>query len=197
MIILGLTGSVAMGKTTISKIFAEEGIAVHDADATVHKLMAKEGKAYKAVTKAFPTSLDDKGAIDRKHLASIIFTDPDKRALLESILHPLVAEDRKAWLGERRANGDKVVVLDIPLLYEVRADKECDAVAVVSASKYQQKRRALARGMSEAQFDLIAGTQLPDEEKRSRADFIIPTAFGITASKWYIHKILEELKCVK
>ena len=197
MIVLGLTGSVAMGKTTISKIFVEERIAVHDADATVHKLMEKKGKAYKEVTKAFPKSVDDTGAIDRKHLANIIFTDPDKRVLLESILHPLVAEDRKAWLGSRRANGDKVVVFDIPLLYEVGSDKECDMVAVVSASAYQQKRRALARGMSEAQFDSITAAQIPDSEKRQRADFIIPTAFGITASRWYVHKILEELTCVK
>ena len=142
MITLGLTGSIAMGKSTVAGLFRDEGIAVHDADAAVHRLMQPDGRAFAEIAAAFPDVIID-GAIDRKSLGRDVFKRPEKRTLLEGILHPMVREARQDWVRHHEAEGAALVVLDVPLLYETGTEKSCDAVVVVSASPWQQRRRAI------------------------------------------------------
>ena len=195
MIILGLTGSIAMGKSTVAAIFRDDkGVPVHDADRVVRDALAPEGTGFSAVAEMFPLSVKE-GVIDRGYLSQIIFGDPKARKQLEDILHPLVVADRKAWLSRQNEAGAKITVLDIPLLYETGGDKDCDAVAVVRASSYQQRRRALSRdGMTEAKLNAILEAQMSDCEKCARADFIIPTHYGISVSRWYIERIIQKLE---
>jgi len=163
MVILGLTGSIGMGKTTVSRYFRSLGLPVYDADAEVHKLMAKGGRAVKAIEETFP-DVARKGTINRVALGKQVFGDAEALRRLESILHPLV------W---------QVVVLDVPLLLEAEADKLCDAVVVVTAPPFVQKPRVMSRpGMTEERFQAIMEEQMPDAEKRMRADFIINTGRG-------------------
>lgn len=191
MMVLGLTGSIAMGKSTIAAMFRAAGIAVHDADAAVHQLMQPDGAAFAAIADAFPEAISD-GAIDRQALGQAVFGQPEARRRLEAILHPLVRAHRQNWL--RQHDGAEIVVFDIPLLYETGSEQDCDAVVVVSTSSYQQRRRALARpGMTSAKLDAILSAQLDDAEKRLRADFIIPTCYGKTASRWHVSRILNQL----
>ncbi|MEQ8292295.1 MAG: dephospho-CoA kinase [Roseovarius sp.] len=169
---LGLTGSIGMGKSTTARLFAEEGCAVWDADAAVHRLYAKGGIAVEPMSRAFPDAIED-GAVSRPRLKDILAKDPGALARIEAIVHPLVGQDRETFL--RAAEAD-IAVLDIPLLFETGGEGAMDAVVCVTAPPDVQRARVLERGtMTEAQFEAILAKQLPDAEKRRRSDFIIVT----------------------
>ena len=170
--LLGLTGSIGMGKSTTAKMFAEEGCAVWDADAAVHRLYAAGGAAVAPMAAVFPDAIVD-GAVSRDALKAIIAKDPADLTRIERIVHPLVAEDRKGFID---GADDDIVVLDIPLLYEGGNAEGFDAVCVVTAPPDVQRARVLARStMTEAQFEMILAKQVPDAEKRARADYIVVT----------------------
>ena len=172
---LGLTGSIGMGKSTAGKMFVERGHPLWDADEAVHRLYSKGGAAVPQVSEAFPTALMD-DAIDRAALKAALAADPDGFKRLESIVHPLVAADRKAFIARAERDGARIAVLDIPLLFETKAEAQLDGVAVVSTDSETQKARVLARpGMTAETFQMILSRQMPDAEKRSRADWIIPS----------------------
>lgn len=178
MRILGLTGSIGMGKSTAAAMFRRDGIAVHDADAVVHDLMRRGGAAVPAVAKAFPEAVRD-GAVDRKALGALVFGRPDALRRLEAILHPLVRRRMRRFLQQAGRRGDALVVLDIPLLLETGGERFCDAVAVVSAPRLLQRQRVLVRpGMTKEKFAAILAAQMPDREKRRRADWVVPTGLG-------------------
>jgi len=186
---LGLTGSIGMGKSTTARLFAEEGCPVWDADAAVHRLYAQGGAAVAPIGAAFPDAITD-GAVDRVRLRGIIAQDPGALARIEEIVHPLVAQDRAAFVAARDA---AVVVLDIPLLFETGGAGGMDAVAVVSAPPETQRARVLARGtMTEADFDAILARQVPDAEKRARADYVIITD-TIEDARAQVRAILDDL----
>ena len=192
MIVLGLTGSIGMGKSTTAAMFREEGVPVHDADAVVHALY--RGAAVEAIEAAFPGTTQD-GTVDRDLLRARVLGDHAAMRRLEAIVHPLVGAARDAFLAEARARGEAVAVLDIPLLYEVGADRACDRVVVVSAPEAVQKARVLARpGMTAAQFSAILAKQVPDAEKRRRADWVIDTGSGLDAAREAVRRILAEAK---
>lgn len=172
---LGLTGSIGMGKSTAAQMFIARGYPLWDADAAVHRLYAPGGAAVAPVSAAFPTALLD-GGIDRAALKAMLAADPGALARLEAIVHPLVAADRAAFIERARQNGARIVVLDIPLLFETGAETQMDGVAVVSTDAATQRARVLARpGMTEDAFEMILSRQMPDAEKRARADWIIPS----------------------
>lgn len=169
---LGLTGSIGMGKSTTARMLAEEGCAIWDADASVHRLYGAGGLAVAPMRTAFPDAVVD-GAVSRDRLKAIIAADPSALQRIEAIVHPLVAEDRAEFL--RTATSD-IVVFDIPLLYETGGDAAMDAVMVVSVDAETQKARVLERGtMSEAEFEAIRAKQMPDREKRARATYVVTT----------------------
>lgn len=173
MIILGLTGSIGMGKSTVGAMFADEGVPVFDADAEVHRLQGPAGRLVPAIEAAFPGTTGESG-VDRPLLGKAVFGDPEALARLEAIVHPAVAEARARFLESNR--DQPLVVLDIPLLFEAGGWREVDRIAVVSAPANVQCDRVLARpGMTTARFESILAKQLPDAEKRERADFVIPT----------------------
>ena len=187
---LGLTGSIAMGKSETARMFARLGAPVFDADAEVHRALAPGGPGHAAVAAAFPEAVRG-GAIDRRVLGRRVFGDPAALRRLESLLHPLVGEARARFLRRARARGRPVAVLDVPLLYETGGERRCDRVAVVSAPPRVQRRRALARpGMTAEKFDAILARQLPDREKRRRADFVIPAGLGRRATLRAVRRIL-------
>lgn len=170
---LGLTGGIGMGKSTTAAMFAAAGVPVWDADATVHRLYAPGGAAALALAAALPQAIAADGAVDREALRRLIAADPSVLDRLNAIVHPLVAADRAAFVASAQAD---IVLLDIPLLYETGAQAMCDAVAVVSAPPEVQRARVLARGsMTEAMLETILDRQMPDAEKRARADYVIPT----------------------
>ena len=188
--LLGLTGSIGMGKSTTAQIFRDEGIAVWDADAAVHRLYERGGAAVAPVGAAFPEAVLD-GAISREALKKIIAADPSALGRLEKIVHPLVAQDRAAFIA---ANPAPIVVVDIPLLYETGAEAWLDSVLVVSVSPEAQRARVLARpGMTEAQFQAILSRQMPDEEKRRRADHVIETT-TLDDARAKVRALIDELK---
>lgn len=192
MTILGLTGSIGMGKSTTAQMFRDAGIPVHDADASVHELYA--GKAAPLIEAAFPGTTRN-GVVDRNLLSASVIGNPEAMKKLEAIIHPLVAEARDSFLNAARENGSTLVILDIPLLFETGGEKHCDQVLVVTASPQEQKRRVLAReGMTEEKLNQILSRQLPDSEKRRRADFIIDTSNGMDAARQQVTEILEKLK---
>lgn len=173
--LLGLTGSIGMGKSTTGRMFTELGHPLWDADAAVHRLYAAGGAAVGPVSAAFPSALKD-GAIDRAALKLALAADPDGLKRLEAIVHPLVAADRAEFVAAARKNGARIVVLDIPLLFETGGETQLDGVAVVSTDAETQRARVLARpGMTAETFDMILSRQMPDAEKRARADWVIPT----------------------
>jgi len=177
MIIIGLTGSIGMGKSTVSRQFAALGAKVANSDDFVHQMMEKD-EVIAEIAEIFPSSIIDK-KIDRKILGQIVFADEKKRKILEKILHPRVVELEEKFVKKQQKLGAKLVVLDIPLLFETGADARVDYTIVVSAPKNVQRRRVLARaGMSSEKFERILKTQMPDLEKKKRADFIIPTGLG-------------------
>ncbi len=170
---LGLTGGIGMGKSTTAAMFAAAGVPVWDADATVHRLYAPGGAAALALAGVLPQAIAADGAVDREALRRLIAADPSVLDRLNAIVHPLVAADRAAFVASAQAD---IVLLDIPLLYETGAQAMCDAVAVVSAPPEVQRARVLARGsMTEAMLETILDRQMPDAEKRARADYVIPT----------------------
>ena len=169
---LGLTGSIGMGKSTTAALFADEGIPVWDADATVHRLYAPGGAATSVVASMFPDVMEN-GAVSRPKLRERIASDPAVLDRLQAAVHPLVAQDRASFLQGRT---EDIVLLDIPLLYETGAEAGCDAVVVVTAPPEVQRARVLARGeMTAAEFEVILCRQMPDAEKRARADYVIET----------------------
>ncbi|TPI34794.1 dephospho-CoA kinase [Mesorhizobium sp. B3-1-6] len=191
MIVLGLTGSIGMGKSATAKMFAEAGVPVHDSDETVHRLYS--GKAAPLVEAAFPGTTQA-GIVDRVKLAGKVLADPDALKKLEAIVHPLVRADADAFLAKHRAAGAPLAVLDIPLLFETGGRGRVDKVVVVTASPEIQRERVLARpGMSEEKFSSILAKQVPDAEKRRQADFIIDTGHGFDAARKAVEAIVAEL----
>ena len=189
MIILGLTGSIGMGKSATAKIFAEEGVPVHDADAVVHRLY--DGEAVAAIEVAFP-GITGNGKVDREKLGKRVLGDTTAMKRLESIVHPLVGQAREKFLAEAERSGAKVAVLDIPLLFETQGDERCDATVVVSAPPEVQRARAFERpGMTEQKFAAILAKQMPDAEKRKRADFVVDTSKGYDVARAQVRDILK------
>jgi dephospho-CoA kinase len=187
--VLCLTGSLGMGKSKTAEFFAEAGVPVHDSDAIVHRLY--EGEAVPAIERAFPGSTVD-GKVDRTRLAKMVLGDDAALARLEAIVHPMVAAARDKFLGDAQASGAAVVVLDIPLLFETEGERHCDAVVVVSAPAEVQRGRAFARpGMTEDKFAAIMAKQMPDAEKRRRADFIVDSSQSFDYARARVRDILK------
>ena len=190
MFILGLTGSVGMGKSTTAKFFAEEGVPVHDADAAVHRLY--EGEAVAPIEAAFPGTTAN-GKVDRDKLAASVVGKVESLKRLEAIVHPLVRAAEQKFLADAQAGGAKVALLDIPLLYETGGESRCDAVVVVTAPEHVQRARVLARGTSEERLAGILARQLPDAEKRRRADFVVDTSVGFEGTRAQVRDILARV----
>ena len=190
MILLGLTGSIGMGKSTTARMFADEGALLWDADAAVHRLYARGGAAVESLGEAFPGVVVD-GAVDRTRLAERLGRDEDAFKRLEAIVHPLAAQDRANDLAAARARGVRLAVLDIPLLFETGGDAFVDAVVVVTADPEVQAARVLARpGMTRDRFEAILARQTPDAEKRRRADFLVDTGRGLDAARDQVREIV-------
>ncbi|MFL6826620.1 MAG: dephospho-CoA kinase [Bradyrhizobium sp.] len=190
MIILGLTGSIGMGKSTTAKLFAEAGVPVYDADAAVHRLY--EGEAAPAIEAAFPGTTVD-GKVDRARLSALVVHDPAAMQQLERIVHPMLGASRKRFLDEAERSGAPVAVVDVPLLYETGGENRVDAVVVVTTSPEVQRERILARdNMSGEKLDAILARQLPDSEKRKRADFVVDTSHGLEPVRARIRDILDD-----
>ncbi len=191
MFVLGLTGSIGMGKSTTSALFRKAGVPVHDSDATVHALYA--GAAAPLVERAFPGVTHD-GTVDRAQLAARVRHDPQEMARLEAIIHPLVRADRAAFVRAAAQRGEKLVVLDVPLLFESGADRECDATVVVSAPEAVQKKRVFQRpGMTAEWLAVIMSKQMPDSEKRRRAQFVIDSSKSVEDAERQVHGVLRAL----
>ena len=190
MIVLGLTGSIGMGKSTTTAMFADAGALVWNADDAVHRLYARCGAAVGPVGEAFPGVVVD-GAVDRTRLAEALGDDGEAFRRLEAIVHPLVMKGRLAELAAAEARGVKLAVLDIPLLFETGGDASVDAVVVVTAPAAVQAERVLARpGMTRERFEAILARQMPDAEKRRRADFVIDTSAGLEAARTRVDEIV-------
>lgn len=191
MRIVGLTGSIGMGKSTTAAMFADAGIPVHDADATVHRLYA--GRAAPLVEAAFPGTVVD-GGVDRNRLSAAVVGKADAMKRLEAIVHPLVREEEQAFLVSARSAGAPFAILDIPLLFETGGDRRVDAIIVVSADAALQRERVLARpGMTEEKFEAILARQVPDAEKRARADFVIDTGQGLDHARAQVADVIAAL----
>jgi dephospho-CoA kinase len=191
MLILGLTGSIGMGKSTTAKLFMEAGVPVYDADAAVHQIY--EGEAAPAVEAAFPGTTVD-GKVDRAKLSAKVVYDPAAIKQLEQIVHPMLGASRQKFLAEAERSGAPVVVMDIPLLFETGGEKRVDAVVVVTTTPESQRERILARGtMTHEALDAILARQLPDAEKRKRADFVVDTSHGLDPVRTRIRDILAEV----
>lgn len=191
--VIGLTGSIAMGKSTTTRMFAEAGIPTTNADAIVHQLLAEDKKTIAEVAARFPSAAEN-GAINRKKLGALVFGNEPELKALEAILHPKVRATEVAFILREQAKGAKMVLLDIPLLYETGADARVDAVVVVTASPQVQRERVMAReGMTEERFQSILARQMPDAEKRKRADFLVETDKGLEHSRLKVHSIIDEL----
>jgi dephospho-CoA kinase len=191
MFVLGLTGSLGMGKSTTAAMFAEEGVPVHDADAAVHRLY--DGDAAPLIEAAFPGTTHG-GKVDRGKLGRRVLGDDAAMRRLEQIVHPLVRKAEERFLAEAERKGASVAVLDIPLLFETGAEVRCDAVAVVSAPSDVQRARAFARpDMSEHKFQAILAKQMPDADKRTRADFVVDTGQGFDHARGQVREILRKV----
>ncbi|MBR0715285.1 dephospho-CoA kinase [Bradyrhizobium liaoningense] len=191
MLILGLTGSIGMGKSTTAKLFAEAGVPVYDADAAVHQLY--EGEAAPAIEAAFPGTTAN-GKVDRAKLSARVVGDAAAMKQLEQIVHPMLGASRQKFFADAEAAKAPVVILDIPLLYETGGEKRVDAVVVVTTSPELQRERVLARGTMDAQkLDAIIAKQMPDTEKRKRADFVVDTSHGLDPVRAQIKDILAEV----
>jgi dephospho-CoA kinase len=191
MIVLGLTGSIGMGKSTAAKMFAEAGVPVHDSDEAVHRLYS--GQAAPLVEAAFPGTTHD-GSVDRALLGKRVFGDPTALNKLEQIIHPLVRADADAFLARHRAAGAPLAILDIPLLFETGGRDRVDKVVVITAPAEIQRARVMARpGMTAEKFGAILARQVPDAEKRRLADFVIDTVHGFDATRDTVQAIINEL----
>lgn len=192
MQILGLTGSIGMGKSTIAAMFRERGIAVFDADAEVHRLYA--GEAVSRIEAAFPGTTAD-GRVDRARLAAVLANNAERFRILEKIVHPLVRKGEQDFLRAAAARGDKAAVLEIPLLLETELDAQVDAVVVVSAPGHLQRARVLERpGMTDERLDALLERQMPDSMKRHRADFVVDTGGTLADSEAQVDAILSALR---
>ena len=193
MIVLGLTGSIAMGKSTAAAMFRREGVPVYDADRAVHALFGRGGRAVPLIDSVFPGVVRD-GTVDRQALGARVFDDENALRQLERIVHPLVQQERRRFLEAAARQRRPLVVLDIPLLFETGGDKVCDAVAVVSAPEAIQHARLLRRsGVDRARIEAIIRRQMPDAEKRCRADFVIPSGLGRGPTASAIRRIIAML----
>lgn len=191
MIILGLTGSIGMGKSTAARMFADEGIPVHDSDETVHRLYA--GPAATLIGKAFPGTVVN-GTVDRRRLSAAVLGRPEALRRLGEIIHPLVRADADAFVERHRAQGARLVVLDIPLLFETGGTDRVDSILVVTAPPDVQKQRVMARpGMTEEKFAAILANQVADKEKRRNADFVIDTGGGMEATRAEVRSLISRL----
>ncbi len=191
MILLGLTGSIGMGKSTTAAMFREAGVPVHDSDETVHRLYS--GKAAPLIEARFPGVVVG-GTVDRDRLAAAVLGKPEALKALEAIVHPLVRADADAFVARCREDGAAVALLDIPLLFETGGESRVDRIVVVSAPAEVQRQRVLARpGMSEEKFAAILARQVPDAEKRARADYVIDTGKGMDAARATVRAIVAEL----
>ncbi|WP_020398572.1 dephospho-CoA kinase [Kordiimonas gwangyangensis] len=194
MKIIGLTGSIGMGKSETAKMFARLGVPVFDADAEVHKLQVKDGPAIPAIDAAFPGVVES-GVLNRTKLGELVFADPLAKKRLEAIMHPMVTDARIAFFDAAEKAGAKFVVLDVPLLFETGGNKACDKVVVVSAPSGVQRERVLARpGMTVEKFENILARQVPDSDKRAGADYIIETDKGLEHAFAQVEKIVKELE---
>jgi dephospho-CoA kinase len=190
MVILGLTGSIGMGKSTTAKLFAEAGVPVYDADATVHMLY--EGEAAPAIEAAFPGTTVD-GKVDRNRLSARVVHDPAAMKRLEEIVHPMLGASRQKFLHDAEQSGAPVAVVDVPLLFETGGEKRVDAVVVVTTTPEIQRQRILARpNMTDEKLDAILARQMPDAEKRKRAHFVVDTSHGLDPVRARIRDILDE-----
>jgi dephospho-CoA kinase len=190
MIILGLTGSIGMGKSTTAKLFAEAGVPVYDADAAVHRLY--EGEAAASIEAAFPGTTVD-GKVDRNKLSAQVVHDQEAIKRLEQIVHPMLGASRQKFLADAERSGAPVAVVDVPLLFETGGEKRVDAVVVVTTTPEIQRQRILARdNMTGEKLDAILARQLPDAEKRKRADFIVDTSHGLDPVRARIRDILDQ-----
>jgi dephospho-CoA kinase len=191
MIVIGLTGSIGMGKSTTAAMFAQRGIPVLDADAVVHRLYA--GDAVAPVEAAFPGTVVE-GKVDRDRLSRAVLGDPQALARLEAIVHPLVRREQEQFLKGAREDGAAHVLLDIPLLFEGGGDKRVDKIVVVSCDEEMQRQRVLARpGMTEEKFTAIRARQVPDERKRAMADYIVDTGQGLAAAETQVDAIIRDI----
>ena len=191
MLILGLTGSIGMGKSTTANLFAEAGVPVYDADAAVHRIY--QGEAAPAIEAAFPGTTVD-GKVDRAKLSAKVLHDPAAIKRLEQIVHPMLGASRQKFLDDAEASGAPFVVMDIPLLFETGGEKRVDAVVVVTTSPEAQRERIMARGtMTSEALDAILARQLPDAEKRRRADFVVDTSHGLDPVRERIRDILQQV----
>lgn len=194
MIVLGLTGSIGMGKTTAANALSRMGLPVHDSDSAVHRLFAKGGAAVEPVSKTFPSAIRD-DAVDRVALGSLVFGDNAALARLEAIVHPLVRRESQDFLKRCGLHRRRIAVLDVPLLFEVDRDGECDFTILVTAPSFIQAQRVLRRpGMTEQRLAEIRFRQMPDREKRRRADFIVETGLGKRES---LRRLLHIVRLVR
>jgi dephospho-CoA kinase len=193
-LILGLTGSIGMGKSAAAKIFQGLGLPVYNADEAVHELLRRGGKAVKPVARLFPATLK-KGAIERRALGREVFSASAKLRRLEKILHPLERRAERAFLLKARKRGAKAAVLEIPLLFETKADARCDLTLCVTASPAVQKERVMKRpGMTAAKFRAILKRQMPDREKRRRADVVVDTTKGLAATRRQVLRLWRHIQ---
>ena len=197
MKLIGLTGSIGMGKSTTAKLFADEGVPIYDADAAVHALYTKGGAAVAPVEAAFAGTVID-GAIDRERLSAQVLGKPEAMKTLEQIVHPLVAQSRIDFLKAASASGADLAILDIPLLFETGGEAHMDAVIVVSAPADLQRQRVLERpGMTDEKLQAILARQTPDADKRARAHFVIDTAQGLDPARKQVQAVLASLRSGK
>jgi dephospho-CoA kinase len=195
MIVVGLTGSIGMGKSTTAALFAEAGAAVFDADAAVAALYGPGGEASALIADAFPGCASAQDGVDRAALSTALQADPSGFARLEAIVHPLVGAARQAFFDDARAEAREIVVLDVPLLFETGQAGSVDAVVVVSAPESVQKHRVLQRpGMSEAKLEAILARQIPDSDKRAGAHYLIDTSQGLEAARARVREVIAALK---
>ena len=195
--VLGLTGSIGMGKSTVSSMFTELQVPVFDSDHVVHNLYAPGGAAVPLIEESFPPGVKNKdcGGVNREFLSKCLMEDPSRWKTLESIVHPLVQDEKKKFVAVAAENGLPLVVLDVPLLFESGSYRNCDAVAVVSASPEVQRERVLAReGMTVEKFESIIARQMPDDVKRDRADFVIDTSCTLEETKNHVAALVKALK---
>ena len=194
MKLIGLTGSIGMGKSTTAAMFADEGVPVYDADAAVHRIYAAGGRAVEPVGARFPSVIVD-GAVDRARLREAVLDDSVALKELEAIVHPLVGQEQLAFLEDARTSGADLVVLDIPLLFETGGINRVDLVVVVTTTAEEQQRRVLARdGMTMETFEAILAKQVPDSEKRARADALIVTTFGLDYARAQVRALVPALR---
>lgn len=192
MIKIGLTGSIGMGKTETGKMFSELGFPLYDADAAVHKLYGPEQKGSEKIKEKFPNSINPDGSVNRESLSTEVLGDPEKIKSLENIIHPLVGEDRKVFFDENAKA--KAVVLDIPLLFETGGEKFVDYIVVVDAPREIQEERVLSRpNMTKAKFEKIITQQIPNHEKKKKADFIVDTSISIEDARNQVANIVKKI----